>query len=144
MIAVSKCLAGYACRYDGCEKGTDEMIRMEKEGLAICVCPECLGGLPTPRPPCEIVGGDGADVLRGRARVIDINGKDQSEAFIRGAKETLRILREKRIDRVILKQRSPSCGMGEVYDGSFSGGIKRGNGVTTALLLDNDIKVETR
>lgn len=144
MLAVSKCLAGYRCRYDGCEKGTEEIVRMESEGRAICVCPECLGGLPVPRPSCEIVGGDGADVLRGKAKVVDIDGNDRSEEFVRGARETLRIIRENGINKAILKQRSPSCGMGEIYDGSFSGKIKPGNGVTTALLLESGIKVETR
>lgn len=144
MIAVSKCLAGYPCRYDGCGKGNDEIIRMEQDGSALCVCPECLGGLPIPRPPCEIIGGDGKDVLDGNARVMDINGMDRSDAFIKGAYETLGILQKNGIDRVILKKRSPSCGMGEIYDGSFSGKLKQGNGVTTALLLKNHIKVETR
>ena len=144
MIAVSKCLAGYPCRYDGGAKTIEEFVSMEKSGHAICVCPECLGGLPVPRPPCEIVGGDGADVLAGRARVMDVNGRDCSEAFIRGAQETLRILKERHIESAVLKARSPSCGMGEIYDGSFSGRTKTGNGVTAALLLENKIKVETR
>lgn len=144
MIAVSKCLAGCPCRYDGKTRRDDSVCAMVERGQAFCICPELEGGLGVPRVPCEIVGGDGADVLMGRARVINREGRDCTEAFVRGAARTLEALRERGIRRALLKGRSPSCGCGEIYDGSFSGTRRAGNGVTAALLLQNGIAVEER
>ncbi|MCK4452122.1 MAG: DUF523 domain-containing protein, partial [Anaerolineae bacterium] len=96
--------------------------------------PEVAGGLPTPRPPAEIQGGDGGDVLEGRARVVNIEGKDVTAEFLAGARKALRVAQRWDIKEAILKARSPSCGVGPIYDGSFSGRLVEGDGVTAALL----------
>lgn len=142
-VLVSACLAGLHTRHDG-RASTDERIAaLVREGRAIPVCPEQLGGLPTPRRPAEIRGGDGADVLAGRARVIDEAGEDVTEAFLRGAEETLRLARLAGAKGVILKARSPSCGAGAIYDGTFSGARRPGDGVTAALLRREGVEVQT-
>jgi uncharacterized protein YbbK (DUF523 family) len=138
---VSACFAGIHCRYDGRHNAVDEIQKLIKEGKAIPVCPEQLGGLSTPRNPAEIVGGDGEDVLDGKARVIDNQGRDVTDAFIRGAYETYRIAKTIGADEAILKEKSPSCGSCWIYDGSFQGKKKPGVGVTTALLKRKGIKV---
>jgi uncharacterized protein YbbK (DUF523 family) len=138
---VSACFAGIHCRYDGRHNAVDEIQKLIKEGKAIPVCPEQLGGLSTPRNPAEIVGGDGEDVLDGKARVIDNQGRDVTDAFIRGAYETYRIAKTIGADEAILKEKSPSCGSCWIYDGSFQGKKKPGVGVTTALLKRKRIKV---
>jgi uncharacterized protein YbbK (DUF523 family) len=138
---VSACFAGIHCRYDGRHNEVDEIQKLIKEGKAIPVCPEQLGGLSTPRNPAEIVGGDGEDVLDGKARVIDNQGRDVTDAFIRGAYETYRIAKTIGADEAILKEKSPSCGSCWIYDGSFQGKKKPGAGVTTALLKRKGIKV---
>jgi uncharacterized protein YbbK (DUF523 family) len=112
-----------------------------RKGQLIPVCPEQLGGLPTPRKTCEIMGGTGLDVLQGRAKVINRDGEDLSNNFIRGAEETLFIAQKMGIKRAILQRRSPSCGVGKIYDGTFSSSLINGNGVTAALLLINGITV---
>lgn len=113
---------------------------MEKEGL-IPVCPEVFGGLTTPRTPNEIVGGDGDDVIDGEAKVITKDGEDVTEEFIKGARRALEIARIFNIKKAILKQRSPSCGNGKIYDGTFSGNLIEGDGVTAALFKRNGIEV---
>ena len=133
MIAVSACLAGFRCRYDGKAKDNSEIVALIKSGGAIPVCPEVLGGMPTPRPPSEIMPGGG---------VKNVNGEDVSVFFAKGAEETLRICRLYSVTRALLKSRSPSCGRGCIYDGTFSGRTRAGNGITTELLLQNGIAVE--
>ena len=142
MIAVSKCLSGVPCRYDGATKENAEISMLVKDGQALCICPEYL--LSVPREPCEIVGGDGADVLCGKAKVLDKNGNDRTEAFVKGAEDMLQYLRENGITKVILKAKSPSCGFKEIYDGTFSGRCKPGNGVAAALFLQHGIEIEAR
>jgi uncharacterized protein YbbK (DUF523 family) len=112
-----------------------------EEGRAVLVCPEVDGGLGTPRPPAEIVGGDGADVLRGRARVITDEGVDVTDAYVKGAERALAAARKAGATSAILKARSPSCGVGRIYDGSFSRTLEAGDGVTAALLQANGIDV---
>ena len=141
MIVVSACLAGIPCRYDATARPDDAVIELVKNGRAVCACPECLAGLKSPRPPAEISGGDGNDVLCGRARVYNKEGKDLTEDFLRGARKFLEFIREQGAARVILKSKSPSCGTTVVYDGSFSGRLVSGCGVTTALLRQNGIEV---
>ncbi|WZL74511.1 DUF523 domain-containing protein [Clostridiaceae bacterium 35-E11] len=141
MILISACLAGVHCRYDGGNNETKEMVRWVQKGKAILACPEQLGGLSTPRLPCEIVDGDGGDVLCNKAMVINKEGQDQTRYFIKGAEETLRIAKLYGVKTAILKARSPSCGSGCIYDGSFSGGKKKGDGITAAILKQNGIKV---
>jgi len=142
-ILVSACLLGERVRYDGeilinCPPILKEW---ESQGLVIPVCPEVAGGLPVPRPPAEIQGGDGKDVVDGNAQVADINGKDVTHAFLTGAREALRLAEENGVEYAIIKSRSPSCGSKMTYDGSFSGGLKAGQGVTAALIESMGIQV---
>jgi len=108
---VSACLAGMACRYDGGSRPHPEVRELLRRGLALPVCPEQLGGLPTPRPPASVRDGDGEDVLDGRARVVTNDGRqDVTEAFIRGAEQTLHLARLAGARRALFQARSPSCG----------------------------------
>lgn len=142
MIIVSGCLCGINCKYNGGNNFDEGILNLLKEGKAIPVCPEQLGGQETPRPAHEIRGGSGSDVLDGKARVVGPQGDDDvTEQFIKGACETLKIAKECRAEAAILKARSPSCGAGMIYDGSFTGAKREGNGVTAELLMRNDIKV---
>ncbi len=144
MIIVSACLAGLHCRYDGGAKPNEEVMALVEQGEAMLVCPEQTGGLITPRPPSEIESGTGEDVLSGRARVKAKDGADVTEQFLAGARKTLDAARACGAEHAILKANSPSCGCGLVYDGTFSGTLKEGNGVAAALLLQEGISVETR
>lgn len=136
MIVVSACLLGRKCRWDG------KIFPQEKRLMAlpdlIAVCPEQLGGLATPREPAQIIGGDGFDVLAGLARVINAAGVDVTGEFIRGARAVLRIARQYKIDRAILKERSPSCGVHSLYQGKTP---VAGAGVTCALLSQEGFAV---
>ncbi|CDG34828.1 protein of unknown function DUF523 [Acetivibrio thermocellus BC1] len=118
-------------------------MKLCSEETLIPVCPEQLGGCPTPRVPSEIADGDGADVLDGKSRVMNKNGEDVTEYFIKGAQEVLKIAKTMGIKKAILKARSPSCGFGSIYDGTFSGKTKRGNGVTSEILVRNGVSVLT-
>ena len=142
-ILISACLAGRACRFDGTGALEDEVAKLVEEGRAILVCPEVDGGLGTPRPPAEIIGGDGTDVIEGRAQVVNDRGEDVTEQYLKGAHRALAIARQKGATAAILKARSPSCGAGEIYDGSFSRTLQPGDGVTAALLRESDITVVT-
>ena len=130
-ILVSACLLGLNCRYDG--TGTLNQILKENIGdfNFIPVCPEQLGGMSTPREPSEIVGD----------RLVSRLGKDVTHHFVRGAKESLQLAQLYDCQYAILKERSPSCGYGEVYDGTFTGGLTPGKGVTAQLLASHHIKV---
>ena len=142
-VLVSACLAGRACRYDGAANPDDEVAALVAQGRAILVCPEEDGGLGTPRPPAEIVGGDGHDVLDGRARVVTRAGEDVTDAYLRGARMALEAARAQGAGDAILKARSPSCGRGCVYDGSFSRTTVPGDGVTAALLAREGVGIRT-
>lgn len=133
MIVVSACLAGIACRYDGNDNLISKIEELLQNEEAILVCPEVLGGLPTPRLPAEIVGGNGDDVLDGNAKVIDQKGNDVTKAFVKGAYEALEKIKPLQPELIILKERSPSCGSSTIYTGEFNGNKKAGYGVTTAL-----------
>jgi len=144
MIIVSACLCGINCRYDGGNNLDVRVLKLLKEGKAIAVCPEQLGGLTTPREPREIINGDGLDVLAGNARVLGaMQNDDVTFEFLKGAYETLKITENAGAKIAILKSGSPSCGRSLIYDGTFSGTKKMGNGVTTQLLLSKGIKVFT-
>lgn len=106
-------------------------------GLA---CPECMGGLSAPRPPAQIQGGDGYDVLDGKARVVDQEGNDVTEQFIKGAQRFVDFVKRSGAQQVFLRSRSPSCGVHQIYDGTFTGQKRQGCGVTTALLTRNGIR----
>jgi uncharacterized protein YbbK (DUF523 family) len=141
MKLVSACLAGVPCRYDGQARGREEIAALVGSGEARVFCPEALGGLKIPREPSEIVGGDGFDVLDGRARVMSRDGRDVTAEFVRGAQAVLELCRKTGADEVLLKSKSPSCGVGKIYDGTFTGMLRQGCGVTAALLKRNCIKV---
>ena len=132
-VLISACLLGFPCRYDGAGKADARLQALAKTRRLIPVCPEQLGGLPTPRPPAERVG----------ERVLARDGTDVTPAFVRGAEETLRLARQLGCTTAILKARSPSCGSGQIYDGTFSGRLVSGSGVTAALLRQNGIAVRT-
>ena len=142
MVAVSWCLCGRECRYDGTAKPDAQAMALTEKG-ALCICPEVMGGLPIPREPAEIVGGDGYDVLDGGAKVITVSGKDVTAEYIAGAEAALRLCRENGVTLALLKANSPSCGCGCIYDGSFTGGKRKGDGVTAALFKRNGIAVTT-
>lgn len=142
LTLVSSCLAGLPCRYDGRAKPDPEIVRAVREGRAIPACAEELGGLPTPRPAAEIVGGDGHDVLSGRARVLGKDGEDFTEEFMAGAHRVADIATEHGISQVTLQARSPSCGAAQIYDGTHSGNLVAGDGVLAALLRSRGLKIE--
>ncbi|MCO6009088.1 DUF523 domain-containing protein [Actinoallomurus purpureus] len=142
-ILVSACLLGRPVRYDGTGKRSDHRVfeRWRAEGRLVPVCPEVRGGLPVPRPPAEIHGGLGGDVLDGRARVLTRDGADVTEHFLEGARQALDEARAHGVRMAILKESSPSCGVARIYDGTFSGTGVPGEGVTTALLERHGIAV---
>jgi uncharacterized protein YbbK (DUF523 family) len=131
MMIVSACLAGFPCRYDGKARPCGQVVELVRAGKAIPVCPEQLGGLPTPRTSCEIREG----------RVVDAEGYDRTEAFRRGARAVLRIAQTYGATEALLQSRSPSCGSGRIYDGSFTKTLTAGDGVTARLLKENGIQV---
>ena len=142
-VLVSSCLLGEPVRYHGgdalCTDGI--MERWKAEGRLVPLCPETAAGLPVPRPPAEIVGGDGAAVLRGAAYVGDSTGLDVTAAFLRGARAVLNVALGHGVRLAVLKDGSPSCGTTYIYDGSFRGQRDAGRGVTAALLSDAGIRV---
>jgi uncharacterized protein YbbK (DUF523 family) len=142
-MLVSACLAGRACRFDGSSNEDDRVSRLVAEGRAVLICPEMDGGLGTPRPRAEIVGGDGSDVLEGTARVVTEHGRDVTGAYLEGARRALEASQSSGARVAILKSRSPSCGNGAIYDGTFSHSLVAGDGVTAALLRDNGVEVLT-
>ncbi len=141
MKLVSACLVGVKCRYDGRDRTDPALAAAFAAGDLMPVCPELLGGLGLPRSPAEIVGGAGAEVLDGKARVVDREGRDVSAAFVAGAEATLALARSCGADEALLAERSPSCGVGEVYDGSFSSRTRPGDGAAAALLARNGIRI---
>jgi uncharacterized protein YbbK (DUF523 family) len=143
LVLVSACLAGRHCRFDAGHNKDDLVGRLVASGRAVLVCPEVDGGLPTPRPPAEIVGGDGHDVLAGKAQVVTGEGTDVTEAYLAGAYRALRVAQAEGVTRAVLKARSPSCGSGAIYDGSHTRTLVEGSGVTAALLEANGIEVVT-
>ena len=142
-ILVSSCLVGRPVRYDGASKplGADLLARWRAEGRLVPVCPEVSGGLAVPRPPAEIVGGDGHAVLDGTARVRANTGKDVTAEFVRGAQAALDTARRAGARIALLKEGSPSCGGNRIYDGTFTRKSVPGEGVTAALLQREGIHV---
>lgn len=130
-IAVSACLLGENCKYNGGNNKCDEVLELGKKHTLIPVCPECFAGLPIPRVPSEIKNG----------RVYAKTGEDLTEAFANGAEQALYVAEEKGCQIAVLKERSPSCGFGKIYDGTFSGQLVDGNGVTAQLFYDHGIIV---
>ncbi len=140
-VLISACLTGVYCRYDGRHAQCPEIDILAEKYVLIPVCPEQLGGLPTPRPPAEIRGGTGEDVLKGDACVIQVdNGADLTSVFLAGADETLAIAELTNATKAILKTRSPSCGCGTIIINKQK---IEGDGVTAAYLKLNGIEVES-
>ena len=132
-ILVSACLYGNICRYKGDSCYNEKIAELGKTNVLSPVCPEQLGGLPTPRHPAERVGD----------KIISDIGTDVTEEYVNGAKLALEIAKTNNVDLCVMKAKSPSCGKGVIYDGTFSGGKKEGNGVTTDILLAEGFKVIT-
>lgn len=130
-VLVSACLAGEPCRYDGSAAPHPAVLELVRQGRALPVCPEVLGGLPPPREPVEIRGG----------RFLTRSGADVTEAFHAGARRCLDMALDAGCREAVLKARSPSCGCGQVYDGTFSGVLIPGDGVLAALLKERGIAV---
>ncbi|QDQ01999.1 DUF523 domain-containing protein [Lysinibacillus fusiformis] len=141
MILISACLAGLKVRYNGTDSLDEKIQQLVRENAAVTVCPELMGGFTTPREPAEIIGGDGEDVLDGKACVVEKSGRDVTELYVKGAYMTLQKAIEVGASTVILKEYSPSCGSAVIYNGDFSGTKLAGVGVTTALLKRNNITV---
>ncbi|HJA93014.1 MAG TPA: DUF523 domain-containing protein [Candidatus Eisenbergiella merdipullorum] len=130
-ILVSACLLGVCCRYDGTGEENESVGRLKEKYHLIPVCPEIYGGLPTPRPPAERVG----------ERVVTKEGTDVTGQYQKGAGEALRLAEYFHCKAAVLKAKSPSCGKGRIHDGTFSGGMTDGDGVTAQLLAANGILV---
>jgi len=137
MILVSACLAGINCKYNGGNNYNEKIFNLVKQGKAIPVCPEQLGGLSTPRAPSEV------KIINGIKHVINNKNIDVTENFERGAKEVLKFAKKLNIKKVILKSKSPSCGLGKIYSGDFSNTLVDGNGILADMLLNNGIIVES-
>lgn len=138
-VIVSACLLGLKTRYDGNDALNAEVLKELKGAIPIPVCPEVLGGLPTPRPRAEIDSGDGTDVLDGASSVVDENGRDRTTAFLSGAEAVLEIARLTGARVAFLKEKSPSCGVTLI---SKKGAHEAGLGVTTALLQKKGIEIK--
>jgi len=130
-LLVSACLLGACCRYDGASKAHPLASALAERHTLVPVCPEQLGGLATPRPPAE----------RRDSRVVTESGADVTEQYRRGAEEALKLCKLLGCQAAVLKERSPSCGRGQVYDGTFTGTLTAGDGVTAALLEEHGIPV---
>lgn len=142
-ILVSACLFGEAVRYDGQRLKTLPVFpaAWRRGGRMIPFCPEIAGGLPVPRPPSELAGCCGSDVILGRGEVRDENGLDVTAAFLAGARAAVVAAQHHGVVMAILKERSPSCGSRCIYDGRFAGTLRPGQGVTAALLVHHGIAV---
>ncbi len=129
VVLISACLLGIECRYDGKSKYNNIVDKLKNIYTLIPICPEQLGGLPTPRPPSEIINGDGLDVLMGKAKVVNLEGKNVTNEFLKGAITAVKIAQLLDIKKCFLKAKSPSCG------------IYKKLGVTAAMLIKSDFKL---
>lgn len=130
-ILVSACLLGENCKYNGGNNKNEEVIALGDSFELVPICPECFGGLPIPRVPSEIRNG----------RVYSKDGNDVTEQFLDGAEKALYVAMESNCSVAVLKERSPSCGFGVIYDGSFTSALCKGNGITADLLNKNGIQI---
>lgn len=135
MIFVSACLVGVNCKYNGSNNYNKKIFDMVKEGKAIPICPEQLGGLSTPRDPTEIKN------INGKIYAINNKGNDVTAQFERGANEVLKLAKRLNIKKAILQPRSPSCGIGKIYSGNFDNKLIDGDGILVQLLKENGIEV---
>ena len=132
-ILVSACLLGINCKYDGNNNKNDKVLEYIKDKEVIPICPEIMGGLSTPRIPSEILND----------KVINSEGLDVTDNFVKGANEVLYLAKLFNVKKALLKAKSPSCGVGEIYDGTFTHTKINGDGMTTRLLKENNIEVIT-
>lgn len=130
-LLISACLLGSPCRYDGGAKGVSQVETLRERFALVPVCPEVLGGLPIPRSPAERQG----------ECIVNSEGRDVTREYRLGAEKALAIARENGCVRAVLKERSPSCGHGTIYDGTFTGTLTAGDGVTARLMRQNGIAV---
>lgn len=130
-IAVSSCLLGICCKYNGKSNYNKEICDLQKKHQLIPICPEVLGGLSTPRIPSEII----------KDQVINQDGDNVTNNYILGANKAYQILKDNNVEVAILKSKSPSCGYGEIYDGTFSHSLIQGNGITSQFFLERNIKI---
>ncbi|AVQ20925.1 PF04463 family protein [Fusobacterium necrophorum subsp. funduliforme ATCC 51357] len=130
-ILISACLLGIPCRYDGRDNKIESLNLLQQQFDFVPICPEQLGGLSTPRCPCEIQGN----------KVMSKEGKDCTREFQEGAEKSLKLAKQWNIKTALLKAKSPSCGFGQIYDGSFSKKLITGNGLTAALLEKEGIRI---
>lgn len=130
-LLVSACLMGMGCRYDGKNNQLPRLAELMKKHTCIPVCPEVFGGLPTPRPPAERLGN----------KVVNNQGQDVTDAFVRGTAEVLRLADLYHCKAALLKERSPSCGSGQIYDGTFSKTLTEGDGLAAQLLKKKGLTV---
>ena len=135
MIFVSACLVGINCKYNGGNNYNEKIFNLVKEGKAIPICPEQLGGLNTPRNSSEI------KTINNKKYVVDNEGNDVTSQFERGAREVIKLAKELNIKKIILQPRSPSCGIGKVYSGNFDKKLVDGNGILAQLCIENGIEV---
>ena len=141
MYLISACLCGVNCKYNGLNNYNEICDKLLASGKAILVCPEQLGGLPTPRIPSEIIGKSSNILTYNNGSVIDKNGNDVTSQFLKGAQETLQIAKKMNIKKAILKDGSPSCGVNYIYDGNFNGTKIKGMGLTAQLLKESSIDI---
>lgn len=130
-ILVSACLLGENCKYNATDNRNENVIKLSEKHTLVPVCPEFFSGLPVPREPAEIVG----------TKVMSRSGLDWTDKFRDGAEKSLYIAEENGCRVAVLKERSPSCGFGKIYDGSFCKKLVGGNGITAQLLYENGIKI---
>ena len=141
MYLISACLCGVNCKYNGLNNYNEICDKLFASGEAILVCPEQLGGLPTPRIPSEIIGESSNILNNNNGSVIDKNGNDVTPQFVKGAKETLQIAKKLNIKKAILKDGSPSCGVHYIYNGNFNGSKIKGMCITAQLLKESSIDI---
>ena len=132
-ILVSACLLGVNCKYNGGNNYNEKVMEYLKDKEIIPICPEIMGGLPTPRIASEIIGD----------RVVNKEGQDVTSNYQKGAKETLELAKKLGVKKALLKAKSPSCGYGNIYDGTFSDTLIEGNGITAELLKKNGFEILT-
>lgn len=134
MILISACLIGINCKYNGENNFNKKALELVKSGQAIPVCPEQMGGLPTPRNPAEM------RMINNKKCVVNSKNEDVTKEFLKGADEVLKLVKELNIKKAVLQSRSPSCGVDKIYSGKFDGKLIDGNGILAQMLIDNGIE----
>jgi len=139
-VLCSACLVGSKCRYNGTDAFSKKILEILSKSEIISICPELLAGEPIPRPACNIHNGTGEDVIKGKAKIIGLDGKDYTKKYLRGAHKALQIALEHNAKKAYLKSKSPTCGCGKIFDETGKN-LKIGNGIFAALLLKHKIEV---